>query len=263
MKTSIYAGCIVTMLLLGCDDTLSSSPAPKTEPKTDNSSTSQPDPIKPDQQSSIIPNNPSDPSDNGGQSNENGDGSQNNENGNGSQNGENDDSGQNGENSDGGQNGENGDGGQNGEENNNQQDLPYDVVGGIASGLEGLPCEEGERYCDDTNYAECQNNRFIVIEQCANNPETPLCIDEYGCRLCYPGLSYCKDNGNDIYACSDDGKSASFVKSCVSDPCSGGSCDNGCPEDARFIYLVDSAYTRFELQYNRLHALFNGSRSRG
>ena len=163
---------------------------------------------------------------------------------NGGDNGQNGgDNGQNGSDNgqDGGDNGQNGDdNGQNGDE---QPDLPYDVVGGIASGFEGLPCKEGERYCDLTNYAECQNNRYIVIEKCADNPENNLCVDGYGCTRCYPDTKYCKDDGNDVYACSADGRSETFVKACLTYPCSNGECViSGCPEGSQFIYLVDTSY---------------------
>ena len=121
--------------------------------------------------------------------------------------------------------------------------MEYDVVGGIASGFEGLPCNEGERYCDLTNYAECQNNQYIVIEKCGDNAEKNMCINGYGCTMCEPNTKFCKDNGSDIYSCSSDGSTATFVKSCVSEPCINGACEVwGCPEDAQFIYLVDETY---------------------
>ena len=216
-------GCIIAMCLWGCDDSSSMSISHgSSKPGASSSGGNQ--------------GQGGDGGQNGGDGGQNGgDGGQNG--GDGGQNGG--DGGQNG--GDGGQNG--GDGGQNGGDGGDKPDLPYDVVGGIASDLEGIPCNEGERYCDWTDYVECQNNRYIILEKCADNPEKNQCYSGVGCSLCEPNTTFCKDGGNDVYQCSADGSSISFVKSCVSEACSNGACEVwGCPLDAQFIYLVDESY---------------------
>ena len=250
MKKILFIIVCASCISLGCDDSTSMAISKGSQ---NGSSVSGTGDDNGHHDGSDIGQNGGDNGQNGGDNGQNGgDNGQN-----GGDNGQN--GGDNGQN--GGDNGQNGgDNGQNGED---KTDLPYDVVGGIASGLEGLPCTEGERYCDFTNYAECQNNRYIVIEKCADNVEKNICIDGYGCSMCEPETTFCKDGGNDVYSCSKDGSTASFVKSCVSEPCNNGECEVwGCPVGTQFIYLVDTSYNliRFdpgEKSGNSLTKLFH------
>jgi len=119
--------------------------------------------------------------------------------------------------------------------------IPRDVVGGLYSDYEDATCFDSEALECAGNYVlQCKNSHYYINDIC-DPSSTDMCMENFGCVSCNPGEAYCENNS--VYQCSDDGKKAIEIKSCGISVCSAGACQNdNCPEDAQFIYLVDSSY---------------------
>ncbi len=114
--------------------------------------------------------------------------------------------------------------------------IPRDVVGGLLSQIEEFTCEAPEELCFKEYYLECKNNHYYIKHDCGDN----VCLENIGCGVCTPNYKTC--DGNNVVRCANDGLSYSVEEQCKT-LCYEGQClDDLCPEDATFIYLVDSNY---------------------
>jgi hypothetical protein len=95
---------------------------------------------------------------------------------------------------------------------------------------DGNTCESGDPVrCDGNAALSCVNGSWAT-QDCG----TRTCVSGMGCRLCTPNEKYCssKDetsSNNEVYLCSPDGTTSSFVEDCGSElRCYDGSCLEGC-----------------------------------
>lgn len=102
----------------------------------------------------------------------------------------------------------------------------------------GEPCTGSDDRCIGTQYQECRNGEWTVIESCVNQCNADL----GGCIDCQPNVNAC--NGNTVTTCTSDGHFGTPVMTCPEgSECSGGSCQRACSADGvDLIYVVDETY---------------------
>lgn len=115
--------------------------------------------------------------------------------------------------------------------------------GGPGDGDGGEACIDNATQCEGNSFMSCLSGEWQVTEQCL----TTTCDPTAGCVDCIPNLNFC--DGEDVRACSEDGKIAGVLETCEGDAhCSGGSCRNLCLEAETALSYLGCEYWAVDLE---------------
>ncbi len=95
----------------------------------------------------------------------------------------------------------------------------------------GEICTPGQGRCSANAYETCAGDgaRWIVAQDCAAVGE--LCVQNLGCRVCFPDQVTCGGDGFEVVRCGPEGEGYTTLSRCEpldGDLCVGGECVNAC-----------------------------------
>lgn len=117
-------------------------------------------------------------------------------------------------------------------------------------------CTTGAKRCDGTTFYLCDSTgREVLVEDCAQRSDAPVCVDGYGCRACQPDSKRCSADAKQIETCAADGTAYAASEDCTT---SGGVCDSGlcverCTNEASYL---GCSYLAVPLANSQLDASF-------